>query len=263
MTGRRTHHTDNSHVLYFARIFGQARLPITDPGNVIAWSWSTPGLTLTARPGLAITQGKPVSVGYPQGITARLILLWICTEAVRSRSRDLSTQPPVTKLLDRLGVPVEASELCEQMRRLTSATWTVIRDNAVDMRTWERTMSIASRAVWPANDDTPLLPALYLSDTFFDEVTTDPLVLDARVCRAVADSAIRFDIYTWLVAHATSDTRVVSWQEIDAQFRPILGADARHMFEAELTAVLDAAPGVRVDVTADGITITAPSYLTV
>jgi Plasmid encoded RepA protein len=61
------------------------RLPDTD-----GWQIETERTTLIVEPGMRPgTAGKPVSVGVPYGSRARLILIFLQSEAIRTRSREI------------------------------------------------------------------------------------------------------------------------------------------------------------------------------
>ena len=75
---------------YLARLFAQTSLPYRDPGDVPAWGRRNGNLVLVVQPGMTIDKdGVPRSIGYPFGTVPRLVLTWLSTEAVRTKSRDL------------------------------------------------------------------------------------------------------------------------------------------------------------------------------
>ncbi|MDA8266643.1 MAG: hypothetical protein M0T79_15140 [Actinomycetota bacterium] len=65
---------------YYARVLTQATLPHSDPKTAI----------IERKNGaLSLTMAAPPSVGPPCGSIPRLLLAWVTTEAVRTKSREL------------------------------------------------------------------------------------------------------------------------------------------------------------------------------
>lgn len=70
-----------------ARQLIQATLPHKNPGPVPLWKRTNGNLTLTIQPGIDVQRGQ--SYGYPYGTVPRLLLFWMTTEAVKTKSRRL------------------------------------------------------------------------------------------------------------------------------------------------------------------------------
>src|SRR4051812_24755126 len=78
-------------IVLMARELVLVTLPHKDPGNVPAWVRKNGNISLVVQPG---TKKDPktesrVSVGYPYGSIARLILYWIVTETRRTEEAKL------------------------------------------------------------------------------------------------------------------------------------------------------------------------------
>jgi hypothetical protein len=69
---------------FMARQLVQATLPHKNPGTVPLWKRTNGNLTLAIQPGIDIRSGQ--SHGYPYGTVPRLLLFWMTTEAVRTKS---------------------------------------------------------------------------------------------------------------------------------------------------------------------------------
>src|SRR5215472_5745677 len=73
---------------YMARQLVQCTLPHRNPGNdKPAWSRHNGKLTLVIQPGW--DGRKNTSIGFPYGSIPRLLLFWVITEAVFTKSRRL------------------------------------------------------------------------------------------------------------------------------------------------------------------------------
>ena len=103
-------------------------LPHSDPGDVPVWSRTNGNLTLGIQPGFNYKTGS--SYGIPYGIIPRLILVWMVTEIIRTRSRQLSLGNSLSEFLEKLGLSShtgrgprgDARRVREQMERLFRAT---------------------------------------------------------------------------------------------------------------------------------------------
>src|SRR5215472_4030567 len=73
---------------YMARQLVQCTLPHRNPGNdKQAWTRQNGRLTLVIQPGW--DGRKNTSIGFPYGSIPRLLLFWVITEAVFTKSRRL------------------------------------------------------------------------------------------------------------------------------------------------------------------------------
>ena len=85
----------------------QAALPHKRLPDDAHWQVQTDRVTLIVQPGLrAIQGGEAVSVGVPYGSRARLILLYLQTEAVKSSSREVELGRSLHMWLTRLEIPI-------------------------------------------------------------------------------------------------------------------------------------------------------------
>ena len=120
---------DDHEIGYLARLFAQTSLPYRDPGEVPAWGRRNGNLVLVVQPGMTIDKdGVPRSIGYPFGTVPRLVLTWLSTEAVRTKSRDLVLGESLAEFMRSLeltptgGRNGTITRLRRQMERLFQAT---------------------------------------------------------------------------------------------------------------------------------------------
>jgi len=77
------------------------RLPDGD-----GWQIQSERTTLIVEPGMRPgPAGKPVPVGVPYGSRARLILIYLQSEAIKTRSREVELGKSLRAWLERLGIP--------------------------------------------------------------------------------------------------------------------------------------------------------------
>jgi hypothetical protein len=79
----------------------QATLPHSDPGDVPVWTRTNGRLTLVVRPYYDHRQRRHL---HPYGTVPRLLLFWMTTEAVRTRSRVLHPGDTVAEFMRELGL---------------------------------------------------------------------------------------------------------------------------------------------------------------
>ncbi len=117
----------NTESAFIARQLVQATLPHKNPGNIPAWSRTNGNLTLTIRPGW--DDKKKKLIGYPYGTVPRLLLFWITTEAIRTKSSRLELGNSLSQFMEELGLDPKGTgkrsdlkRLKEQMIRLSRST---------------------------------------------------------------------------------------------------------------------------------------------
>lgn len=172
-------------------------------------------------------------VGVPYGSYPRLVLAWLTTEAVRTKSSRVVMGDSLSAFMGELGiVPTGGrwgtiTRLRDQMRRLFSSRIGVqYDDDATGFQA--RQMLVAEEVdLWwsPRDPDQAAVfeSVVVLSRTFFEAVTERPVPVDMRVLRALKKSPLGLDLYTWLtyrVSYARAPF-ALTWAGLHAQF----GAD--------------------------------------
>jgi hypothetical protein len=158
-------------------------LPHSDPG--VPFFERTSGavsLSIIANP----------KFGLPYGTVPRLLLAWICTEAVRTKSPLLGLGRSQNEFLRKLGMRTDGRD-CQRLRtqslRLFSSMLSISYQS--DGRVGLKNMPIADEAfvLWdPHRPDDRMLweSTLRLSASFFKNITDSPVPIDMRVLRALS-----------------------------------------------------------------------------
>ena len=98
---------EDNDIGYLFSGWAQAALPHRRLSDDAAWQVSTDRVTLIIQPGLRPNpHGNPISVGVPYGSRARLILLYLQTEAIRTNSREVELGRSLHAWLRRLEIPI-------------------------------------------------------------------------------------------------------------------------------------------------------------
>jgi hypothetical protein len=198
-------------IVFLARELILCTLPHSDPGDVPTWSRKNGNLTLGIQAGYDINTGK--SYGIPYGIIPRLILVWIVTEIIRTKSHRLELGNRLADFLLKIdlnsangtGKRSDARRVREQMERLLHSIISFsysLKGEGRNGCSWNN-MEVAPDGVLWWSDKYQEQAALFgswieVSEKFFQAVMNSPCPLDIRVVRHIKDSSLGIDLYTIL-----------------------------------------------------------------
>ena len=204
---------------FMARLLALCSLPRTNPGNRIRYVRRNGPYTLYMTAG----GGNKL----PYGNFPRLLLAWVCTEAVRTQSRELVLGRSLSKFMRTLGVYSTAgrvaTRLRNQMKRLFSAHVQLVYRN----KHGEQFVSsaIADRGEFWWSERKPDQPSLWeskieLGEKFFQEIIRHPVPLDMNTLTALKRCSLGLDLYLWLVYRTFALTRPlrITWRQVYRQF---------------------------------------------
>lgn len=171
----------------------------------------------------------PSSVGLPYGTVPRLVMAWLTTEAVRTKSRDLVLGDSLSGFMRELGLMPTGgrwgsiTRLKSQSQRLFSSTVNCTYQG--EQGEGGISYLIADRYMLWWQPKTPEQSALWestvsLSEPFFREVIEHPVPVDMRALKALKRSPLALDIYAWLtyrMSYLSRDTEI-PWPALAAQF---------------------------------------------
>ena len=144
--------------------------------------------------------------GIPYGPKARLLMLHICTRALRQKSPVIELEDSLSAFIRSMGFGKSGGDrgtfpaFKEQIRRLAACTMQIGCFGDKKARTIN-TNPISSIDVWlPDNPDQKMLwnSTIVLSRDFYDSMTEHALPVDIRSLSAVSHSAKQIDILLWL-----------------------------------------------------------------
>jgi hypothetical protein len=181
-----------------------------------------------------LTLQAPPAIGLPYGRYPRLVLAYLCREAVRTRSREIRLGESLSAFMRAVGVQPNGGangplgRFRRQAARLFATTiscsWSGADDGS-EGRTDIGTR-IASRSVvwWTAPEAGRPRGVvdggwLVLSRDFYEELIAHPVPLDRRVLRGLT-SSFALDLYAWTTYRMSWLRRPVSipWPELARQF---------------------------------------------
>lgn len=249
---------------YMARLLVQATMPHKDPGlDVNTFERSNGGFRLLMM--------APPKIGLPWGKCPRVLLCWLTTEAVRTRSPHLDLGESLSAFMHQLGqMPTGGrwgtiTRLRDQVRRLFSST--VHCSYSGPGRFEDAGFLVASRiSLWwnPAAPDQPDLFGSFveLSTDFFNAIIDRPVPVDLRVLRALR-SPLALDIYCWLTYRASylRQPTEIPWPALALQFGASY-ADPRkfrYSFLQQAKSVIRLYPDARISEGAHGLILSPAS----
>ena len=215
-----------------------------------------------------LTLQAPSKIGLPYGSIPRLLLAWVTTEAVKTKSRELELGNSLSGFMAELDMMPTGgrwgsiTRLKDQSRRLFSSSITAVYENGPGFAVINQ--AVADKAQFWWDNKHPEQAGLWkstvtLSENFFNEVIDRPVPIDMRAIRALKKSPMALDIYTWLTYRASYLKRptVIPWSSLALQFGSNY-AELRNFktaFMAELKKVVLVYGQVQVEATEHGLIV--------
>lgn len=218
-----------------------------------------PGHVFERRAGaLRLRLEAPEDIGLPYGRYPRLLLAWVATEAVRTKSPHLELGDSLSAFLRELGVTPSGGptgpirRVREQMKRLFSTGITVTWERGREFKVEKLSVVRRSYLWWDTpRPDEPVGEGSFvtLSADFFQELDRVRVPIDLRAVRAL-ESSMALDAYLWL-SHRTfplSKPVRIPWSSLHRQFgsQSARLTEFRRSFRHALRQVLVLYPYFRV-----------------
>lgn len=216
---------DDPDMGFMARLMTLCSLPRTNPGNRLQYVRRNGPYTL-----VMIAGGLNK---LPYGNLPRLLLAWVCTEAVRTQSRSLVLGRSLSEFMCKLGLAPGGgggtgarTRLRNQMDRLFNAHVSLIYEDNHGKATVNSQIADLTELWWnPKSPDSLTLwdSKIELGEKFFNEIIRHPVPLDMNILKALKRSSLGLDLYLWLTYRTFSLRRPMqlAWRRLYRQF----GAD--------------------------------------
>jgi Plasmid encoded RepA protein len=275
-------------VSFLHKGFCIAGLPLRRPKEDAAvWSRQDGRFSLTVEPArLVMPNGARIDIGVPYGPKARLLAMWLATEA-----RDHRKIPGdrwiemgrITEWLRAVGLPVTGGErgsigpTKEQLLRLAFCNFTMLMkgDNSAffqretlieagafrdsDFQAWISGRPSDMR--WPEG--------LMLSHNAYERFTRHSIPIPTMRLRQVSNNAMAIDILAYLCYRlpmiGPKSTEILRWQDLTAQFGSgeKFSSHFKRAVSESIRKTLDAYPEANVEMTSEGLLLrhSDPAYL--
>lgn len=208
-----------------------ATLPHRDPGNIPMFIRRNGNYTLAIEAGSKINVDgiSSTPLGYPYGSIPRLILAWITTEAVRTKSQTIQLGETLADFLRELnlgrtgGEKGDITRLRNQMDRLFASRIAFFSRGAKN-NALEYLQVIQKQWYWwerqPSEDIAPEFAVIRLGEEFYREIVERPVPLDLRIIHALKQSSLALDIYSWLTYRMSylKKKTLIPWASLALQF---------------------------------------------
>jgi len=265
---------------------GNEKQPLPHPAAIMAEEESRLGITHAAfamnkrieqgvwrreghRTTLLVESGRTRTgelVGVPYGSVARLILLYLQTEAVRANTPEVELGPSMRSWLGRMSLTTGGKTyqlVTEQARRISACRLTFFtdRENGGESRHNGAFVQDAITFAGVMNDDQPMLwqDRVRLDPSFWQSLRAHPVPIREEAIRAIGTRSLAIDVYIWLAyrLHSLTKSTPVSWAAIHAQFGAgfRLVRQIKPTFTEALSLALAVYPEAHLDVNRQGLVL--------
>src|SRR4051812_5615829 len=202
--------------------FAMAALPHKKTSEAI-WEKDGGAVKLLVESGL---DADRVPVGIPYGSIARMILLYLQTQAVRTRSREIELGASMNAWLTAMDIPVGGKTyqiVREQSRRISRCRLTFFRRTS--------TAELVTNGAFVRDSILPLDPnqagqmplwqeRVRLDEGFYQSLIEHPLPLRETAIRQISNRSMAIDLYVWLAyrLHVLPGPVAVGWTALRRQF---------------------------------------------
>ena len=252
---------------FMARLLALCSLPRANPGDRLRY--------IRRNGPYALVMNAGGLHKLPYGNLPRLLLAWVCTEAVRTRKRELVLGRSLSEFMRTLGVYDSSgrtqTRLRNQMKRLFGCSVSLIYEDARREATATAVIADLTDFWWnPRRPDQLSLweSKIQLSEPFFNEIILHPVPIDMNTLTALKRSPLGLDLYLWLTYRMFTLKRPLrlTWKQVYCQFGadPAKASDNqtvqnfRYKVLRELKKIKLAWPGLNYT-TARGVLILHPS----
>ena len=232
----------NADMGFMARLLTLCSLPRTNPGDRAQYKRQNGPYKL-----IMIAGGDNK---LPFGNLPRLLMAWVCTEAVKTQDRKLVLGKSLAGFMHELGLYSDSggrrgdrTRLKNQIDRLFHCRVDLIYEDQHKKRTTQSNFTKETMLWWDYHDpeqNTLWKSWILLGEELFNEIIAHPVPLDMRILKAMRRSPLGLDIYMWLSyktyalhqnqlengrRHQTGsntarlkETETLSWPRLYAQF---------------------------------------------
>jgi hypothetical protein len=208
--------------------------------------------------------GTPL--GVPYGSIARLILLYLQTEAVRTNSPEVELGRSMKSWMGRMSLTTGGKTyqlVAEQARRISACRLTFFtdRENGTESRHNGAFVQDAISLAGVVDDEPPTLwqDRVRLDEGFWQSLRTHPVPVREEAIKAIGTRSLAIDVYIWLAyrLHSLPKPIPLSWAAVHGQFGAgfRLARQIKPTFLEALGLALAVYPEARVDADKEGLVL--------
>jgi hypothetical protein len=203
-------------------------------------------------------------IGVPYGSIARLILLYLQTEAIRTNCPEVELGRSMNSWMGRMSLSTGGRTyqlVTEQARRISACRLTFFteRENGAETRHNGAFVQDAISLAGVSDENQPALwqDRVRLDEGFWRSLRDHPVPVREEAIKAIGTRSLAIDVYIWLAyrLHSLPKTTAISWIAIHSQFGAgfRLVRQIKPTFLDALTLALAVYPEAWVDVDKEGI----------
>jgi hypothetical protein len=242
----------------------QAALPHKRLPDAQGWQIIGDHVTLIVEPGMRPAASIPEPIGVPYGSRARLIMLYMQSEALRTRSREIELGRSLRSWLTRMGISIGGKSMIavrEQAERISRCRLTL--QVRMGRTTGLINQNIVDTAIFldngEANQASLFTETARLSEGFYEQLSKHSVPLAEAALRQINNNSMALDIYAWLAyrLHSLEKPTPITWTSLKQQFGNGF-TDIRNFrpkFIANLRLALAVYEGAKVDLDERGCTL--------
>jgi len=255
---------EESEVGFLYSGWAQSALPHKKLADDANWQVHTDHVSLVVQPGVRPSlTGDAIPVGVPYGSRARLIILYLQSEALKTHSREVELGKTLHAWLRRLEIPIGGKSMAavkDQAERISRCRMSFQVKQGT--RTGLVNQSILDTAMFIEDDSTQgslFIEKAKLSEMFFEQLKKHPVPIEENAIAMIANNSMAIDVYCWLAyrLHSLSVPKLVTWKALHAQFgRGLARLDHfRWYFTQNVNLALAVYPDAKVNVDSRGLVL--------
>lgn len=242
--------------------WAHAALPHRRIADDAVWRVETEHVTLLVEPGRRpLPGGENAWVGVPYGSRARLIMLYLQSEAIRTQCREVELGRSLSDWLSRLGIPLGGKsykDVKEQAGRISRCRLSFHiqagnRSGLINQNILDTAMFLDGGG----NQGDLFVERAKLSDSFFEQLKRHPVPIEDAAISAINNNSMALDVYCWLAyrLHSLPKPKPVTWKALRIQFSPNVKQlfHFKAAFKDNLALALAVYPAAKVEETENGL----------
>lgn len=257
--------SEESEIGFLYSGWAQSGLPHKRLADDASWQVRSDHMTLIVQPGLRATaSGDPIPVGVPFGSRARLICIYLQSEALKNNSREVELGKTLHAWLRRLDISIGGKSMAavrDQAERISRCRMTF------QIKTGNKTglvnQNILDTAMFVDDEEggqgSLFIEKAKLSEMFFEQLKRHPVPIEESAISSISNNSMAIDVYCWLAyrLHALDKPTPVTWKALHAQFGTGVARvrNFRLFFKSTLDLAMSVYPEAKVDVDERGVTL--------
>jgi len=250
---------------YQHAVLCQLGLPHRSIGDEQTFTRRSGNATLRLRAGeVRLADGSFVPAGVPYGAVSRIVLLNLCSEAIKNQSPVVEVERSLTAFVKNLGLSTDTRALRrirEQTKRMSVLQMRIDVENPQYRDTFQGFVFNKFRCETPASAEQGMLfPSIVeFSSGFYKSLAEHAVPLRMDAIRSLSHSSRAIDVYSWLAARLHRVPRGKPMKVRYTSLRWQFGTPKQQMdgfkkaFRKALKTALMVYPEARVEIVYGGI----------